>query len=91
MTQDLRKHYAKEAERLLNDPIFAEALTAVREEALIALGDVDATNITEILRLQAVARCAQDVKDRLEAHILAMGTRDGGFDPNKPTAASDLG
>lgn len=79
-------HYAKEAERLLNDDTLAEAMTMVRMKALVALGAVDATDTKEILRLQAVAGCLEQVKAELEGAILAIGQGDGGFDPNQRPA-----
>jgi hypothetical protein len=80
------KHYANEASRLLSDDTLATAMTTVRANALVALADVDASDTKEILRLQAIANCLQDVRDQLEAAIKSMGSADGGFDPNKPTA-----
>ena len=86
MTTAAEQHYANEAARLLADETFATAMTNVRMTALVALGEVDASDTKEILRLQARANCLQDVRDQLEAAIKAMGSADGGFDPNKPTA-----
>jgi hypothetical protein len=86
MTDAVAAHFAKEAARLLADETFATAMTNVRMSALVALGEVDASDTKEILRLQARANCLQDVRDQLEAAIKAMGSADGGFDPNKPTA-----
>lgn len=80
------EHYAKEAARLLADDTLATAMTEVRTNALLALGEVDASDTKEILRLQAIANCLSDVRDQLEAAIKKMGSADGGFDPNKPTA-----
>ena len=82
------EHYAKEAQRLLNDDVLAEAMTAVRTEALVALATVKADDVTEILRLQAIANCLPDVVDALKAHILAAGGMSGGVDLNKPTSES---
>ena len=80
------QHYAKEAARLLGDDTLASAMTVVRTNALLALATVDASATNEILRLQAIANCLSEVRDQLEAAIVAMGTADGGHDPNKPTA-----
>jgi len=82
------EHYRKEAERLLNDDVLAEAFTAVRMEALVALSTVDADNKTEILRLQALAGILPEVVDKLRSHIIAAGGMSGGVDPNKPTSES---
>ncbi len=87
MTDAIAQHYATEAARLLADDTLAEAMTQVRMDALVALSTVDlVNNQSEALRLQAIATCLVDVKDRLTAFILAMGTKDGGHDPNKPSA-----
>lgn len=82
----LGEHMAREAQRLLADDTLATAMTEVRMNALLALGEVDASDTKEILRLQAIANCLSDVRDQLEAAIKKMGSADGGFDPNKPTA-----
>lgn len=79
-------HLANEAIRLLNDETLAWAMTEVRTEALAALAEVDATNADEIRRLQAIAGCLQDVRDKLHAAILATGQGDGGVSMNEPTA-----
>lgn len=82
----IEEHYAKEAERLLNDDVLADAMTAVRMNALVELSTVKADDVTEILRLQAIANCLPEVVDALKAHILAAGGMSGGVDPNKPTS-----
>lgn len=79
-------HFAKEAARLLSDDTMAGAFETVRINALVALSTADAGNMKEILRLQAIANCLSDVRDQLEAAIVAMGKADGGFDPSKPTS-----
>lgn len=84
----MNDHYAKEAARLLADDTLAEAMTAVKMRALVALSTVDPDDKTEILRLQAIANCLDDVKTELEAAILATGRSDGGFDPNSGPAQS---
>ena len=78
------EHYRKEAERLLNDDVLAEAFTAVRMNALVALSTTKAENIHEIMRLQAIANCLPDVVDALKSHIIAAGGMSGGVDPNQP-------
>lgn len=77
MANDLT-HRAEEAKNLLSNELLAEALTEVRMDALVALGEVDATDTKEILRLQAIAHCLQEVRDKLEAAIIRTGERDGG-------------
>ncbi|UYQ70975.1 hypothetical protein OF122_12995 [Pelagibacterium flavum] len=83
---DQREHYAKEAHRLLNDDVLAAAFQQVRLDALVGLGTVDPSDTKEIMRLQSIAACLQEVRDLLEAAILATGEMDGGVDPNGPTA-----
>ncbi len=70
---------AMEAGRLLNEPLLAAAFEAVRIEAMVSLCEVNPDDKTEILRLQAVANCLQDVRDRLKAKIIAAGGSDGGI------------
>ena len=79
-------YYAKEAERLLADEVLATAFERVRLEALEALALVEANDVHEVLRLQAIAGVVTEVRSLLNAMIAASGSRDGGFDPNKPTA-----
>lgn len=78
---------AAEATRLLNEPLLAEAFAEVRMDALIGLSEVDATNTTEILRLQAIATCLSDVVDLLKAKIIASGQSDGGVQVETPPTA----
>ena len=68
------------AKRLLNDETLAAAFETVRLNALVALAEVDATNTTEILRLQAIAHCLSDVRDQLLAYLAPANS--GGFSPN---------
>ena len=82
------EHYARESARLLADDTLAGAFETVRINALVALSTVKASDINEILRLQAIANCLSDVRDQLEAAIVLMGKADGGFDPSKPTSES---
>ncbi len=84
MTEAEIEHFAKEAARLLSDDTLATAMSNVRMKALVELADVDASDTKEILRLQAIANCLQDVRDELQAAIHSQAA--GGFDPNKRTA-----
>lgn len=78
---------AAEATRLLSEPLLADAFAEVRMDALIALSEVDAADTNEILRLQAVANCLNDVVDLLKAKIIASGQSDGGVQvETTPTA-----
>lgn len=65
------EHWANEARRLLNDATLAKALTDMRTEALVALGDVEATNADEIRTLQATARACIEFRDMLERYVIA--------------------
>ena len=82
MTDATAQHYAREAQRLLNDEVLAAAFERVRIDAMVALTTVDPDDKTEIMRLQAKANCLQDVRDALTAAILATGESDGGHVPN---------
>ncbi len=69
---------AEQARVLLGNDLFAEAITEVRMDALKALGDIDPANFKEICRLQAIAKCTEEVVAKLQAAITASGVRDGG-------------
>ena len=75
---------AAEAARLLSEPLLADAMLEVRMEALVALSEVDASDMKEILRLQAIATCLSDVVDLLKAKITASGQSDGGIQVETP-------
>lgn len=86
MSTQAEEHYAKEAQRLLLDETLAIAFDTVRQKALVALGEADAFDAQEILRLQAIAGCLSDVLEELKSAILAIGKSDGGFSPSEPPA-----
>jgi hypothetical protein len=67
-------HLAKEAERLQNDPVFTEALNAIRTEALDALAEADADNKTHILRLQQKVAVIDEIRAVLARQIMAGDT-----------------
>lgn len=71
---------ANRAKVLLNDDLFAEMLTEVRMDALNALSETPADDPNEIRRLQALVQVTGEIKDRLEAAIIATGELDGGLD-----------
>lgn len=79
MNEAERTHRAEEAKNLLGNELFADAMTKVRMDALIALSEVDAGDTKEILRLQAIAHCTQEVFSLLDAAIKATGEQDGGI------------
>lgn len=73
---------AKEAARVLSEPLFIRAMDAVRAEAQNALCDPEvADNPREIMRLQAIANCLPEVRNWLEAQLIKAAT--SGFDPNE--------
>lgn len=74
-----RIHRAEAAHRLLNDDIFAEALTALRTEAFHALATADVDDKTALLRQQAVVRVTGDIRGYLESIIMRSGAMDGGY------------
>lgn len=82
-----QQRLAAEATRLLNEPLLADAFAEVRMDALIALSEADASNMKEILRLQAIATCLSDVVDLLKAKITASGQSDGGVQVETPPTA----
>lgn len=73
------------ARRLLADEVLARAFEQVRLDALVALGNVDPTDTKEIMRLQAIAGCLQEVRDNLITVIIASGEQDGGYVASEPT------
>jgi hypothetical protein len=81
------EHYAKEAERLLNDETLASAFETVKLTAMLALCAAEATDTKEIQRLQAIANCLQEVRDELHAAITATGRNDGGMSLTPPSSA----
>lgn len=66
-------HFAKEADRLLNDAVLTKAFDDVRQGALEALAMADAGNLTMILRLQAQATVIDEVRSVLNALIIRQG------------------
>lgn len=70
------EHLAAEAERLLKDDVLLEALHRIQQDALDDLVQVDATNMAEVMRLQAMARCTSEILVQLNAMILALN-KDG--------------
>ncbi|KGM44483.1 hypothetical protein JY97_00650 [Alkalispirochaeta odontotermitis] len=73
-----REHRAKEAKRLLSEPLLAEALEIYRVNALQGLESVNATDVDKIRDLQAQAKVAQHIVDHFNAIITQSGEHDGG-------------
>lgn len=82
-----QQRLASEATRLLSEPLLADAFAEVRMDALVALSEADASDMKEILRLQAIATCLSDVVDLLKANIIASGQSDGGVQVETPPTA----
>lgn len=71
-------HRAEEAKQLLANDIFAEALTAIAEDALEQLTRIDPDDKNGIIRQQAIVQVARDLPTTLTAFILRTGEKDGG-------------
>lgn len=84
MTEADKIHRAEHAKQLLADDLFAEMLTTVRANALNELATVDPDDKPAIHRQQAIVSVTGDIKDMLEAAIIATGEHDGGFSLNSP-------
>ena len=78
MTKADQVHRAEQAKILLSNDLFAEAMTAVRMNALVALASVDPTDTAAIMKLQAIAHCTEEVFGLLDSEITRSGVRDGG-------------
>lgn len=76
------EHRAKEAARLLAEPLLKEAMEAVKATALNAMLETDPSNANEIARLQAIANNTTEIRNWLEGLTLAV--KPTGFDPNEP-------
>lgn len=73
-----RFHRAELAKGLLDNPIFADVLTEIRMDALLALAEVDAGSFKEIHRLQSIVHCTGEIVAKLKAMVIATGSQDGG-------------
>lgn len=78
MTDQNTLHRAREAKRLLNEPLLLEAFEVVRFDALKALEVADLSKPLEAVRLQAKAQVIEEIRDALSAVITAGGGLDGG-------------
>lgn len=77
-----QEHRAKEAQRLLSEPLLLEAMAAVRHTAMAALCEVEPSDSKEVARLQACANNAEEIRQWLLGLTLAV--KPTGFDPNEP-------
>ena len=71
---------ASEAQRLLNEPLFAEALDGIMADAFADFKDLRVSHETlpDVIALQQRILVAHEIRDRIEAKITASGQRDGG-------------
>ena len=80
---------ASEAQRLLNEPLFVEALDGIMADAFAEFKElkIGPDNIFEVVALQQRIIATQEIHDRIDAKITAAGQRNGGVTvENKPTA-----
>jgi hypothetical protein len=86
---DDKQRLAAEAHRLLNEPLFVEALDTLMADAF---ADFKALRISyetlpDVIALQQRVLIVHEIRDRIEANITASGQRDGGVVVEiKPTA-----
>lgn len=71
------EHRAKEAKRLLNEPVLAEALEDMRAEALEALSEVDATNVGEVQKFQAMVKAVAGIVTQLNRYTVMVPEGEG--------------
>ena len=69
-------HLAKEADRLKNDPILNKALDDIRADALNMLALADPDDKTTILRHQAMASMALEIRHVLDRYIMAADVQE---------------
>lgn len=66
------EHRAQEASRLLNEPVLADALEDMRMEALEALAEVDATNVAEVMKFQAMIKAVAGIVTQLNRYTVML-------------------
>lgn len=71
MDEAERRSRAYDARRLLSEPLLKEAIDLVIDDAKNALVTVDASNMAEVMRLQAGAVAASHLEEVLHRVILA--------------------
>ena len=64
------EQFARVADRLKNDPIFAKALSDIRADALNTLAGANADDKTAILRLQQRVAVIDEIHDVLGRYII---------------------
>lgn len=80
---------AAEAARLLNEPLLVEALDGIMADAFAEFKEITISpeTIAEVIALQALAKAAHEIHDRIERHITASGQNDGGVEVEKKPSA----
>jgi hypothetical protein len=84
-----KERLASEASRLLNEPLLVEALDNIMGDAFAEFKamKLNPDTLFEAIALQQRILATQEIRDRIEANILASGAHDGGVVvENKPTA-----
>lgn len=69
-------HLAKEADRLKTDPIFIQAMSDIRADALNALAVATADDLTMILRLQQKVAVIDEIRTTLDRYIIAADVQE---------------
>lgn len=64
-----------EAERLSKDAVFVEAISRIRAAAIEQLIAADASNTSDIMRLQAVAKVCDGIASELATMIMSSHPR----------------
>lgn len=65
-------HLAKEADRLLADPVLKQAMADLRTDALESLVRQDAADVQGVTRLQARIWAIDEIREQLSAYIVAL-------------------
>lgn len=65
---------AKEAERLLKDPVLLQALKDIRAEALDELARCDPEDMKMLIGFQQKALLTEEILSQLNRYILALGS-----------------
>jgi hypothetical protein len=85
---DDRQRLASEAQRLLNEPLFVEALDGLMADAFADFKAlrVSTETLTDVIALQQRILVTHEIRERIESKITASGQRDGGVVvESKPT------
>jgi hypothetical protein len=86
---DDKQRLAAEASRLLNEPLFVEALDGLMSDAFADFKALRVSHETlpDVIALQQRVLVVHEIRDRIEAKITASGQMDGGVVVEiKPTA-----